>query len=147
MKEYDINDYLNSLDGCFSLVFETDGFVLVAVDKICSIPLFYTEIGNTWAVDSHAPSLIKRAQITELNFDAILALKMSGYTEEELIGKTGRKVFLSSTDENIILEQSLKRLNGKSNSFELQVRNKKQELRHWLISGAPNPTIIPIRQP
>jgi len=80
LKEYDINDYLNSLDGCFSLVFETDGFVLVAVDKICSIPLFYTEIGNTWAVDSHAPSLIKRAQITELNFDAILALKMSGYT-------------------------------------------------------------------
>ena len=23
LKEYDINDYLNSLDGCFSLVFET----------------------------------------------------------------------------------------------------------------------------
>ena len=64
--------------------------------------------------------------------------KMSGYTEEELIGKTGRKVFLSSTDENIILEQNLKRLNGKSSSFELQVRNKKQELKHWLISGAPN---------
>lgn len=64
--------------------------------------------------------------------------KMSGYTEEELIGKTGRKVFLSSTDENIILEQNLKRLNGKSGSFELKVRNKKQELKHWLISGAPN---------
>ncbi len=64
--------------------------------------------------------------------------KMSGYTEEELIGKTARKVFLSSTDENIILEQNLKRLNGKSSSFELQVRNKKQELKHWLISGAPN---------
>jgi PAS domain S-box-containing protein len=64
--------------------------------------------------------------------------KMSGYTEEELIGKTGRKVFLSSTDENIISEQNLKRLNGKSSSFELQVRNKKNKLKHWLISGAPN---------
>ncbi len=80
LKKYNIDDYLNSLDGCFSLVFERDESVLVAMDKIRSTPLFYTEIDKTWIIDSHAPSLIKKAQITQLNYDAVLALKMSGYT-------------------------------------------------------------------
>ena len=39
---------------------------------------------------------------------------------------------------DIIKEENQKRLEGKSNSYELTIKNKDGEIKHWLISGAPN---------
>jgi PAS domain S-box-containing protein len=64
--------------------------------------------------------------------------KMSGYTKEELIGKKGHEIFLSKSEQKILNVEIQKRKIGRSNSFELKVNNKKGELKHWLISGAPN---------
>jgi PAS domain S-box-containing protein len=64
--------------------------------------------------------------------------KMSGYTKEELIGKKGHEIFLSESEQKILNVEIQKRKIGRSNSFELKVKNKKGELKHWLISGAPN---------
>jgi PAS domain S-box-containing protein len=64
--------------------------------------------------------------------------KMSGYTKEELIGKKGHEIFLSESEQKILNVEIQKRKIGRSNSFELKVNNKKGELKHWLISGAPN---------
>ena len=77
------------------------------------------------------------------NDDQILMINqsfsnMSGYTEDELIGKRGTDIFLDKEDVKIIQSESNKRVKGKSNSYELRVKNKKGEIRHWLISGAPN---------
>lgn len=63
---------------------------------------------------------------------------MSGYEQQELIGKKGMDVFLSPDQRNLMLKENDKRLKGRSNSYELEVRKKDGELRHWLISGAPN---------
>lgn len=64
---------------------------------------------------------------------------MSGYSEEELIGKKGRESF-SLSDENInkIKKENDLRKEGKHNSYELEVLNKSGEKRFWLVSGAPN---------
>ena len=59
----EINEYLSNLDGNFAFVIERGDLVLAAVDKICSTPLFFTKIGKIWTIDSHAPSLITKAQI------------------------------------------------------------------------------------
>ena len=77
------------------------------------------------------------------NNDKILMInqsfsKMSGYSQEELIGKKGHEIFLSVSEQKIINVEIQKRIIGRSNSFELKVQNKKGELKHWLISGAPN---------
>lgn len=64
--------------------------------------------------------------------------EMSGYSEEELIGKIGGKMFPIAKDEHIITEENKKRMAGESNSYEIHVTNKKGEPRNWLISGAPN---------
>ncbi len=72
-------DYLCKLDGHFALVIQTKSLTLMSVDKIRSIPLFWTdnEIGI------HAPSIVKNNKINKLNQDAILSIKMSGYTINE----------------------------------------------------------------
>lgn len=77
------------------------------------------------------------------NDDEILMInqsfsEMSGYTEAELIGKKGGEVFQLDSDIDVIDIENKKRLEGKSNSYELKVKNKFGEIRHWLISGAPN---------
>ncbi|NNK81506.1 MAG: PAS domain S-box protein [Flavobacteriaceae bacterium] len=64
--------------------------------------------------------------------------KMSGYEERELIGKRGSDVFLTKREVDIIKDENQKRIEGKSNSYELSIKNKDGKIRHWLISGAPN---------
>jgi PAS domain S-box-containing protein len=77
------------------------------------------------------------------NEDEILMInqsfsEMSGYPEEELIGKAGVEVFLGDKDLDIINIENAKRQKGISSSYELEVEIKSGEIRHWLISGAPN---------
>ena len=64
--------------------------------------------------------------------------KMSGYSEEELVGKVAKEIFLSDKDKAKIKNQDRKRANGESNSYEIDIVNKKGESKTWLISGAPN---------
>jgi PAS domain S-box-containing protein len=64
--------------------------------------------------------------------------EMSGYREEELIGKVGGKLFPIAEDQNIIVEENKKRLEGASNSYEIKAKTKDGQSRNWLISGAPN---------
>lgn len=63
---------------------------------------------------------------------------LSGYTKEELIGKKGAKLFAVENEIKEVKQEIKKRLNGESNSYEVDVKIKNGETRHWLISGAPN---------
>lgn len=63
---------------------------------------------------------------------------MSGYNEDELIGKRGGRLLQVEGDEDIIKRENEKRLNGESNSYELKVKTKSGEVKYWLLSGAPN---------
>lgn len=65
-------------------------------------------------------------------------LKMSGYTEDELIGKKAAIILANKESQEKINRETKKRLKGYSNSYEITVKNKQQEKRTWLISGAPN---------
>jgi PAS domain S-box-containing protein len=64
--------------------------------------------------------------------------EMSGYTASDLLGKVASDIFTIDTDKEIIQKENLERQKGHFNSYELKVKNKRGELRHWLISGAPN---------
>jgi PAS domain S-box-containing protein len=64
--------------------------------------------------------------------------KMSGYEEHEILGKRGSEVFLDAENLKILQQQTLKRPEGHSSSYEIVVKNKSGEKRTWLISGAPN---------
>ncbi|NLP59184.1 PAS domain-containing sensor histidine kinase [Lutibacter sp. B1] len=64
--------------------------------------------------------------------------KMTGYSEEELIGKRGRDILPVEEDKKLIKLKGKEREKGKSDSFELRIINKKGEIRYWLVSGAPN---------
>ncbi|WP_028871392.1 PAS domain-containing sensor histidine kinase [Psychroserpens burtonensis] len=77
------------------------------------------------------------------NEDEILMInqsfsEMSGYTETELLGKKGVDVFLVDKFKDIIYKENSKGQNDESNSYELEIKTKSGETRHWFISGAPN---------
>ena len=61
---------------------------------------------------------------------------MSGFDQDDLIGKKASEI-LNVQNKNIIKEKQEERIAGKSDSYEIEVINKKGEVRHWLISGAP----------
>jgi PAS domain S-box-containing protein len=63
---------------------------------------------------------------------------ISGYSYEELIGKKASDLFLAEESKEIFKSKEALRNNGKTDSYEVQVIDKNQRKRHWLISGAPN---------
>jgi len=65
-------------------------------------------------------------------------IEMSGYSEDELIGNKASLLLKVDGEEEIIKNEIEKRLKGKSNSYELKVKVKSGEIKHWLLSGAPN---------
>ncbi len=62
--------------------------------------------------------------------------KMSGFSEQELIGQKARE-FLKVAELELLQEKDNKRLKGESDSYEIQIKHKDGSTRHWLISGAP----------
>lgn len=73
---------LRSINGQFAVVIEYRGFILVAVDKIRSIPLFYFESEHYYLVGNHAPMLIGDSSVIKktINNKSTLEVLMSGYT-------------------------------------------------------------------
>jgi len=63
---------------------------------------------------------------------------MSGYTEAELLGKKGMEVLLTSEARSLLEQENKNRLKGTSNSYEVEAITRSGEIKHWLISGAPN---------
>jgi PAS domain S-box-containing protein len=63
---------------------------------------------------------------------------MSGYSEAEILGKNANSIFVSKEDQKLITSQSNNRFVGNYNSYEIKVKNKKGEFKHWFVSGAPN---------
>ncbi len=64
--------------------------------------------------------------------------EMSGYPIDFLVGKKGSEVFLDNNTKQILKEKQLKRSDGESDSFEIVVKNQKDEVKEWLVSRAPN---------
>lgn len=63
---------------------------------------------------------------------------MSGYSLEELKGKHASGLFVVENQKDLIFEKIIKRNENKSDSYEVEIVNKKGEKRWWFISGAPN---------
>ncbi|WP_422107098.1 sensor histidine kinase [Winogradskyella sp.] len=82
--------------------------------------------------------------LVEVNNDDVIQMvnqsfvEMSGYNKDELIGSKGGELLIADKSSTIIQKENQKRQNGESNSYELVVKNKAGDIRHWLISGAPN---------
>jgi PAS domain S-box-containing protein len=81
------------------------------------------------------------------NDDEILLINqsfsdMSGYSEEELLGKKANHILFKEKGNNIISQQNKHRLTGESNSYELKVKNKNNEFKHWLVSAAPSYNLL-----
>lgn len=62
---------------------------------------------------------------------------ISGYHQSELINMNANSVFVAGENLDEVKKRSFYRKSGISDAYELKVKNKRGELRWWLISGAP----------
>lgn len=82
--------------------------------------------------------------LIELNTDDEILLvnqsfaQISGYSQEELLGKKAQEVFeqLKDSDPKKLEIETLEK--QESNSYELKIKNKSGAIRNLLVSGAPN---------
>lgn len=63
---------------------------------------------------------------------------MCGYTAQELIGKKAFSLFLADASSDIMKEKNTQREQGYSDAYELCVKDKNDNQKWWLISGAPH---------
>ncbi|SEM59643.1 PAS domain S-box-containing protein [Chitinophaga rupis] len=63
--------------------------------------------------------------------------EMSGYSLDELMNKVAPTLFMGKGNEHFTREKLQLRAQGISDAYELAVRNKKGQLKWWLVSGAP----------
>jgi PAS domain S-box-containing protein len=63
---------------------------------------------------------------------------ISGYERSELIGKKPSDFFVFEDNFDLINSKNKLRKLGTSDSYEIPIKNKRGELRYWVISGAPN---------
>lgn len=64
--------------------------------------------------------------------------EISGYPIDELIGKNAPQLLMSDVNKKELQERVDNRKKGISDTYEIDIINKKGEKRHLLISGAPN---------
>ncbi len=65
-------------------------------------------------------------------------LKMTGYNEEEILGKRGRDIFPVNSNDHKVKQIIDKRNNTETTTFELEVKRKNGEKRFWFVSGYSN---------
>ena len=64
--------------------------------------------------------------------------RISGYTQDELMGKKADEIFLTELSEKeIYLQERRNRQHGKEGLYELRIKKKNGNLATWVISGAP----------
>lgn len=63
---------------------------------------------------------------------------ISGYSLDELIGTKASSLLFTEESEQLTKAKDELKIKEVTDSYEIQVKNKKRELRHWLVSGARN---------
>ncbi|THD67603.1 PAS domain S-box protein [Robertkochia marina] len=63
---------------------------------------------------------------------------MSGYSLDELRGKKASDLLLLEEFKDVLSGKNKNRTSGIYDSYEVKIRNKKGEIRDWLVSGGPN---------
>ncbi len=65
-------------------------------------------------------------------------VEMCGYDMEELLGMNARTFLTSAESDALMTEKVAIRTKGKSDAYEIAIKNKRGEPRWWLVSGAPS---------
>lgn len=63
--------------------------------------------------------------------------EMSGYEAPELLQRTAQELFLKGENMTLMQEKDALRRHNISDAYEIAIKNKRGDVRWWLISGAP----------
>jgi len=80
ISDESVRDLMSSFSGHYSFVFDSSSSAVCAVDRICSIPLFYGAKGARLVISNSARAVRDALGLTDKNKSAFLQFKMAGYT-------------------------------------------------------------------
>ena len=63
--------------------------------------------------------------------------EMSGYEADELLGQRAAQIFAKGENNELMEQKNEERKRGTTDAYEIVVKNKRGEIRWWLVSGAP----------
>ena len=74
--------WIKGLSGHFSIVVESDSWVVAVVDKICTNPIFFVRHEDDIFISNHADALKEECNINKNDLDSFAGLEifMSGFT-------------------------------------------------------------------
>ena len=79
-KMNEVKDIIcNRLSGHFAIIIDSDSFALAIVDKIRSIPIFYSKKGEKTILSNSAVSICNKLDNFEINDKSLTIFNMSGY--------------------------------------------------------------------
>jgi asparagine synthase (glutamine-hydrolysing) len=81
-SKHSILSWIKSISGHFAIVIKIKYWVIAAVDRLCTIPIFIANKGEDFFIGNHAPLLKKKCAINDdsVDFMSRLEIAMSGYT-------------------------------------------------------------------
>ena len=81
LDEKNVAKFINSLDGNFALIFRGVDFSFIAVDKIRSSSIFFTEKNNQYYISCNPINIVDFNKFNKsIISSSILEISMSGYT-------------------------------------------------------------------
>jgi len=82
VDKHSVLDWIKKISGHFSVVLETNKWVVAAVDKICTNPIFFVEKEDGVFISNYAPILKRECnlEVSDFNTSSGLELSMSGHT-------------------------------------------------------------------
>jgi asparagine synthase (glutamine-hydrolysing) len=75
-----LNNLINSFTGHFAIILRNDKITFAAVDKIRSIPIYYSQRSNRLFLSNSAAEIKSNLAIEDVDYDASLQFSMAGYT-------------------------------------------------------------------
>jgi len=63
--------------------------------------------------------------------------EMSGYTVDELLGQRAAQIFAKGENIELMEQKNEERKRGTTDAYEIVVKDKRGQVRWWLVSGAP----------
>ena len=154
IKQDNLNQFLNKLNGNFSCIIKKDDSLYLIADKMKSYPLLYMNLNGKWIVCDQANTILNLHENISINENSVITYVALGYLHGNKTLIDGCKIVSSGT--YVILQNSSTEFryhkhiykktqpNDVSRLLDLAEKNMEDAIKRMMISIGDRPIWIPL---